>query len=73
MSSFPWLIRVVSGSGEVRYCLGEPLVARYLEFVAGRCWPNTLRAAAFDLKTFFRGDREGPARGRRGRRVRFHG
>ena len=26
---------------------------RYLEFVAGRCRPNTLRAVAFDLKTFF--------------------
>ena len=26
---------------------------RYLEFVRGRCRPNTLRATAFDLKTFF--------------------
>lgn len=26
---------------------------RYLEFVAGRSRPNTLRAVAFDLKTFF--------------------
>ena len=26
---------------------------RYLEFVAGRCRPNTLRAVAFGLKTFF--------------------
>ena len=26
---------------------------RYLEFVAGQCRPNTLRAVAFDLKTFF--------------------
>ena len=26
---------------------------RYLEFVAGRCRPNTLRAVAFDLKAFF--------------------
>ena len=25
----------------------------YLEFVAGRCRPNTLRAVAFDLKAFF--------------------
>jgi len=33
--------------------LGERLVDRYLEFVAGRCRPNTLRAVAFDLKTFF--------------------
>jgi hypothetical protein len=28
-------------------------VDRYLEFVAGRCRPNTLRAEAFDLKAFF--------------------
>jgi integrase/recombinase XerD len=53
MSSFPCLIRSVSGSGQVRYRLGERLVDRYLEFVAGRCRPNTLRAVAFDLKTFF--------------------
>jgi integrase/recombinase XerD len=53
MSSFPCLVRLVSGSGQVRYRLGERLVDRYLEFVAGRCRPNTLRAVAFDLKTFF--------------------
>jgi hypothetical protein len=53
MSSFPCLARVVSGSGQVRYRLGERLVDRYLEFVAGQCRPNTLRAVAFDLKAFF--------------------
>ena len=53
MSSFPCLVRMVSGSGQVRYRLGERLVDRYLEFVAGRCRPNTLRAVAFDLKAFF--------------------
>ena len=53
MSSFPCLVRFVSGSGQVRYRLGERLVDRYLEFVAGRCRPNTLRAVAFDLKAFF--------------------
>ena len=37
----------------VRYRLGDPLIDRYLEFVAGRARPNTLRAVAFDLKTFF--------------------
>jgi site-specific recombinase XerD len=46
-------VRLVSGSGQVRYRLGERLVDRYLEFVAGRCRPNTLRAVAFDLKAFF--------------------
>ena len=53
MSDFPCLVRFVSGSGQVRYRLGERLADRYLEFVAGRCRPNTLRAVAFDLKTFF--------------------
>jgi transposase, IS6 family len=37
----------------VRYRLNHPLVDRYLEFAAGRARPNTLRAVAFDLKTFF--------------------
>src|SRR5580693_6586383 len=53
MSSFPCLVRFVSGSGQVRYRLGERLADRYLEFVAGRCRPNTLRVVAFDLKAFF--------------------
>jgi hypothetical protein len=43
----------VTGAGEVRYALGHRLVDRYLEFVAGRCRPNTLRAVAFGLKAFF--------------------
>jgi integrase/recombinase XerD len=60
MSSFPCLVRFVSGSGQVRYRLGERLVDRYLEFVAGRCRPNTLRAVAFDLKTFFTVVRKAP-------------
>ena len=34
MSSFPCLVRFVSGSGQVRYRLGGRLVDRYLEFVA---------------------------------------
>ena len=33
--------------------LGDPLVDSYLAFVAGRARPNTLRAVAHDLKTFF--------------------
>jgi integrase/recombinase XerD len=53
MTTFPSLIRGVSSSGAVRYRLGDRLVDRYLEFVAGRARPNTLRAVAFDLKTFF--------------------
>jgi integrase/recombinase XerD len=53
MTDFPLLVRSQSRSGAVRYALGDPLVDRYLEFVAGRGRPNTLRAVAFDLKTFF--------------------
>ena len=53
MSSFPCLVRSVSSLGGVRYALGDPFVDRYLEFVAGRCRPNTVTATAFDLKTFF--------------------
>ena len=60
MSSFPCLARFVSGSGQARYRLGDRLVDRYLEFVAGRCRPNTLRAVAFDLKTFFTVIGKGP-------------
>jgi site-specific recombinase XerD len=50
---FPCLVRSVSSCGETSYALGDPLVDRYLEFVRGRCRANTLRATAFDLKTFF--------------------
>ena len=40
---------------------GDPLVDSYLEFVAGRTRPNTLRAVAHDLKTFFTIVTKGPA------------
>jgi integrase/recombinase XerD len=53
MTGFPFLVRSTDRSGQVRYRLGDQLIDRYLEFVAGRARPNTLRAVAFDLKTFF--------------------
>ena len=53
MSSFPVLVRTSSPTGETRFQLGHPLIDSYLEFVAGRARPNTLRAIAFDLKAFF--------------------
>jgi integrase/recombinase XerD len=53
MSLFPCLVRAPAASGETRYALGHPLLDHYLEFVAGRARPNTLRAVAFDLKIFF--------------------
>jgi integrase len=33
--------------------VGVPLADVYLEFLGGRCRPNTVRAAAYDLKVFF--------------------
>lgn len=53
MNKVPCLIRSSNAVGEVRYALGDPLIDSYLEFVAGRSRPNTLRAVAHDLKTFF--------------------
>jgi len=52
MNKVPCLIRSSNAVGEVRYALGDPLLDSYLEFVAGRSRPNTLRAVAHDLKTF---------------------
>jgi hypothetical protein len=52
MTTFPTLVRAASQSGETRYSLGHR-IDLYLGFVAGRVRPNTLRAVAFDLKTFF--------------------
>jgi integrase len=53
MTFTPCFVRSSTPAGEFRYQLGHPLLDRYLEFVAGRSRPNTLRAVAFDLKTFF--------------------
>ncbi|MCP4105124.1 MAG: tyrosine-type recombinase/integrase, partial [Desulfobacteraceae bacterium] len=53
MNRFPCLVRSSTPDGEPRFVLGDPLVDSYLEFVAGRCQANTLRAVAHDLKTFF--------------------
>src|SRR6266496_4681314 len=42
-----------AGSGELAAVAGVPLAEVYLEFLAGRCRPNTVLAAASDLKVFF--------------------
>jgi Phage integrase, N-terminal SAM-like domain len=39
--------------GEPSARLGVPLLDEYLRFLAGRCRPNTVLAAAYDLKVFF--------------------
>jgi integrase/recombinase XerD len=50
----PCLIRSRGPSGQVVVRLGVPLVDDYLEFMEGRCRPNTVLAAAYDLRVFFR-------------------
>jgi len=49
----PCLIRSRGPSGQVVFRLGVPLVDDYLEFMEGRCRPNTVLAAAYDLRVFF--------------------
>ena len=45
--------RVKGATGGCVVRLGVPLLDEYLEFVAGRCRPNTVLAVAYDLKVFF--------------------
>jgi integrase/recombinase XerD len=40
-------------SGGLVVRVGVPLADAYLEFLGGRCRPNTVLAAAYDLKVFF--------------------
>ncbi len=47
------LIGPYARPGEPPARLGVPLLDDYLRFVAGRCRPNTVLAAAYDLKVFF--------------------
>jgi integrase/recombinase XerD len=49
----PSLIRSEGPTGEPIVRLGQPLLDDYLEFLSGRCRPNTVLAVAFDLKVFF--------------------
>ena len=49
----PFLIRSVGVSGQPILRLGVPLLDGYLDFVAGRCRPNTVLATAYNLKVFF--------------------
>jgi hypothetical protein len=44
------LIKTMSGNELRAVMLGHPLLDDYLEFVAARARPNTLLAAAYDLK-----------------------
>ena len=51
--SDPCVIRSRGPCGEPVVRLGMPLVDDYLEFLAGRCRPNTVLAAGYDLRVFF--------------------
>ncbi len=52
--------RIVRADGAVRYEIGDELVDAFLEFCSGRARPNTVRAYAHDLKTFFSFVRKDP-------------
>jgi hypothetical protein len=47
------LSRSRDAAGGVAVRLGVQLLDEYLEFLAGRCRPNTVLAVAYDLKVFF--------------------
>lgn len=49
----PTFERVVNGDGERGYRVGHEVIDEFLEFVAGRARPNTVKAYAHDLKVFF--------------------
>jgi integrase/recombinase XerD len=51
--SDPSLTRTRGPAGEPMVRIGMPLVDDYLEFLQGRCRPNTVLAAASDLRVFF--------------------
>jgi hypothetical protein len=43
------LTRSRNAAGELLVRLGVPLLDEYLEFLGGRCRPNTVLAVAYDL------------------------
>jgi hypothetical protein len=44
---------VVGEDGEASYRVGHDLVDEFLEFIAARARPNTVKGYAHDLKVFF--------------------
>jgi site-specific recombinase XerD len=44
---------VVGEDGEASYRVGHELIDGFLEFIAARARPNTVKAYAHDLKIFF--------------------
>jgi len=49
----PALVCVVGEGGARQYRVGHEVVDQFLEFVAARARPNTVKAYAHDLKVFF--------------------
>ena len=47
------VVRSAGRGGGAAARIGVPLADVYLEFLGGRCRPNTVLAAAYDLKVFF--------------------
>jgi integrase/recombinase XerD len=47
------VVRARDRCGGLVVRLGVPQADVYLEFLGGRCRPNTVLAAAYDLKVFF--------------------
>ena len=43
----------VTVGGGLAVWVGEQLADVYMEILGGRCRPNTVRTAAYDLKAFF--------------------
>jgi hypothetical protein len=60
------LSRSRDAAGELVVRLGVGLLDEYLEFLAGRCRPNTVLAVAYDLKVFFTAVGKSPRRVRPG-------
>src|SRR5436305_567496 len=56
------LTRWRNADGELVVRLGVLLLDEYLEFLAGRCRPNTVLAVAYDLKVFFTAVAKSPRR-----------
>src|SRR4029077_11016923 len=53
MPAMAAVTRSRDAAGNLVARLGLPLADEFLEFLAGRCRPNTVLAVAYDLKVFF--------------------
>ena len=70
-AQLPLSVCSAPGSGQVRYSLGDRLVDRYLEFVAGRAPAGHAAGGGLRSEGVLHGDREGPGGDHCGGCVRF--